>query len=228
MEKGKTCRVLMIGNSYTYFNSLWDILADAASNIGYDFRVDQVTKGGYLLAQHADPKDVCGAQIELLLSSNMYDFVFLQDNSLCPVLDHERFVSGATKLNDRIQVNGAKTVLYQTWARKPGSPTLVQHKLTVEGMNKALETAYTRLGKELNAAVSPVGSVFFRMATDHPEIELYDPDMTHPSLAGSYLAAICHLVTLTGVDPSKITFDAGLDPVTAKTIRQSVADVINR
>mgnify|MGYP002518074687 CR=1 FL=1 len=39
----------------------------------------------------------------------------------------------------------------------------------------------------------------------HPEIELYDPDLTHPSYAGSCLAAMTHYRTLFGQVPADLS-----------------------
>ena len=222
LDKTKEYRVLMIGNSYTYYNDLWDMVRDAAASAGYTFTVDHVTQGGYYLDQHANPEDQFGAEIEAKLAENKYDYVFLQEQSTNAILNYDRFAAGAKALDDKVKENGAETVLYETWARKEGCVTLTNYGWTVAGMTVDMMAAYERLGEELGATVSPVGAVFYNVVTTYPAIELYDPDGSHPSLAGSYAAALCHVVTLTGVNVDSITYDAGLDAETVAAIKQAV------
>ena len=46
--------VLFIGNSYTYYNSLWTIFRGLASKAGYKVTVSSITSGGYTLEKFAD------------------------------------------------------------------------------------------------------------------------------------------------------------------------------
>lgn len=50
-------------------------------------------------------------------------------------------------------------------------------------------------------AVSAVGPAFLDVYTNHPEINLYNADNSHPSVAGSYLAALCHYAAIYGLSP---------------------------
>ena len=47
----------------------------------------------------------------------------------------------------------------------------------------------------------PVGQAFGQMRALHPEIELYNPDGSHPSPAGTYLAACLFLAKVSGHSP---------------------------
>ena len=109
-----------------------------ASENGFECDVDSVTRGGYWLTQHADLSDECGKRADELLSEKKYDFVILQDNSMATVKDPERFLKGASQLCEKIRKNGAKTVLYQTWGRKEGSPILNDISMTSEEMSLAV------------------------------------------------------------------------------------------
>ena len=89
-----------------------------------------------------------------------------------------------------------------------------------------LAQAYRKVGTELGAEISPVGTAFAHVLVAHPEIELYDPDMTHPSLAGSYLAALCHFTAAYGESPLDIPFTAGLEAQTAAILQQAAHDIL--
>jgi len=55
-----------------------------------------------------------------------------------------------------------------------------------------------------------------------PELELYQPDKRHPSLAGTYLAASTVYATVFGKSPVGLSYTAGLDPELAAFL-QAVA-----
>ena len=70
--------------------------------------------------------------------------------------------------------------------------------------NFTIDTAPTvEVVEELGAELSPVGECFYEVYEKHPEIELYDPDGSHPSYTGSAFAAICHYCTVFGELPKK-------------------------
>src|SRR5262245_8464788 len=89
-----------------------------------------------------------------------------------------------------IKTAGAKTVLYMTWARQHAPAT-----------QKALTDAYTAIGRELAATVVPVGTAWQQFLRRHDRPALYDKDGSHPSPAGSYLAACVFLATLFRISP---------------------------
>ena len=57
-------------------------------------------------------------------------------------------------------------------------------------------------------------------------LDLYDEDLTHPSRAGTYLAALCHFATVMGEDPVTVTFNGGLSAAEATVLKQVASDVI--
>ena len=54
------------------------------------------------------------------------------------------------------------------------------------------------------------GELFYEVNTNHEEIELYDPDKSHPSYAGSFLAAITLFTKVFNEKPSVVTFNGKL------------------
>ncbi len=87
--------------------------------------------------------------------------------------------------DESIKRAGSKTVLYMTWAR--------QHTPQAQ---QSIADAYNTIGKELGAIVVPVGLAWQHFLSEHDKPELYDRDQSHPTLAGSYLAACVFLATL--------------------------------
>ncbi len=226
IAKDQSYRVLFVGNSYTYYNDLWDLFTQAGESLGYTITADHVTQGGYYLDQYLNKKDEFGIQLMQCFSKNTYDAVFIQEQSTNAIQNYERFEDGVKGLDEMIRANGAKTILYQTWGRQENSPTLYALNLTNKSMTEGLIAAYDKAAAAIDAPVSPVGAAFYDVYTTHEEIELYDPDTSHPSLAGSYLSAMCHLAAFTGADVRKVTFDGGVDAEAATVLREAAYNAV--
>lgn len=56
-------------------------------------------------------------------------------------------------------------------------------------MTGSLGEQYTLAGNANDALVIPAGLAFAKALVKRPDIELYEADKRHPSLAGTYLAA---------------------------------------
>ena len=216
-------RVLFIGNSYTYFNNLWDIFFAVSKGEGYELETASVTQGGYTLQQMADVTNSFGARVDNLLKTQKYDAVFLQEQSLTPATSPASFYDAVRALDEKVTANGAKGILYQTWARKAGSAELGAYGLTHESMTMKLAASYEAIAEECGMFLSPVGSAFYDVAKNHPEINLYNSDYSHPSPAGSYLAALCHYATVYGKSPVGVSYVCGVNTLEAAEILQQAA-----
>lgn len=200
-DNNKPLNILFIGNSYTYYNELWNIFKDISISQGFDVKVDQVTNGGWSLAQMNDENDTYGAKVKLKLQTNKYDFVFLQEMSMRPANEPALFYDSVRSLSKKIKDTGATPILYATWGRKAGNSALAVNNLTDYSMYQKVISAYKAIGEELNIKVSYVGTAFYDVYKNNPAIDIYDEDKTHPSLYGSYLAGMVHYATLFGLSP---------------------------
>lgn len=211
-------RILWIGNSYTYYNDLPAAFAALAAENGRAVTPFSVTKGGYKLYRYLDPADECAPRLDEALSSDRYDAVFLQEQSLLPVLDYEAFLDGVTRLSARLKDKADRVVLYETWGRKEGSLALEEHGLTRDSMTAGLSDAYARAAKSVGAEVAPVGQAFLSFGRRYPEIELYNADRTHPSKNGTALAAVVQYRTLFSEFPTAFA-SLALDTETEAALR---------
>ena len=221
LDRGKSYSILFIGNSYTYYNDMPSALfAPMAEAEGYDVSVDAITKGAHTLAKFADPTDEYGAKVEAALTGDVkYDFVILQEQSVRPAgEDKEAFYAAVRNLAARIRATGAEPVLYATWGRKTGSSTLATYGWTNESMTYRLAAGYEAIGKELSIPVIHAGLAFRDVYTNYGEIELYNPDLSHPSYAGSYLAAAALFGGIFGVKPSETAYKDGLTAQAAEIL----------
>ena len=226
-----TLTVLFVGNSYTYFNSMPSmIFSEIADAAGYEPYVFSVTAGGHNLYQHADPKDVCGLQVAGHLREKndyMFDYVVLQEQSMRPASnDLATFYDAVRDLAGRTKAIHATPVLYSTWGRHSSSDYLTQAGLTNETMTWKLAASYAAIGQELDIPVGFVGLAFYEVYTGDSGIELYDPDFTHPSYAGSYLAAMTLFAKMTGLDPTTVDFNGDLSAADAAVLKQAAKNAV--
>src|SRR6476646_11530308 len=180
-------RILFIGNSYTSRNQMPRLLAALAAAGEPPRRVafDLVFAGGASLKRHWN----AGIAQELLAKQS-WNYVVLQEQSTLPVKNPGRYHENVRLFAPEIARRGAKTALYLTWARQKAPET--QDRIT-----RAVE----EIAAEIGAVVVPVGPAWHAAMARHIDIELYTEAGSHPTAAGSYLAACIFLVRLFGRAP---------------------------
>ena len=219
-------RVLWIGNSYTYVNDLPSLLRQLALSGGDSLIMDSNTIGGYTFANHAS-----NAVTLQKLALNTNDFVILQaqsqEPSFPPTQVETQTFPYAHQLDSLVHAGSAcaKTVFYMTWGRKygdtqncPNYPPLC----TFEGMNDRLRWAYKQMADENEALMSPVGMAWKASWEADSTINLWSSDNSHPSLAGSYLAACVFYATILQKNPVGLSYTAGI-PASQATFLQQIA-----
>jgi hypothetical protein len=180
-------RILFVGNSFTARNDLPGLLTGLAAARGKVIEHRLISVGGASLRTHWN-----AGEAEKEIRKGKYDYVVLQEQSTLPVKNAKRMHENIRLFDEVIKEAGAKTVLYLTWARQHAPES-----------QQAITEAYTSIGKELGATVVPVGVVWQKFLAKHEQPVLYDRDGSHPSLAGSFLAACVFLSVLLDQEPSK-------------------------
>lgn len=196
-------KILFVGNSYTYYNDMPTLFSRLCGCNGKQAQVFSVTCGGRKLHENLDPHDVTTRQLDAVVAQNAMDVCILQEHSILPLLDFPRFSANIDALMEKL--GPMRYVLYQTWGRKAGSEFLAEHRMTTRTMTNGLQRAYGTVAASRGLGCSPVGLCFLSVYENHPDIELYDPDLTHPSYAGSCLAALTHFRTLFGCNPTDLS-----------------------
>ncbi len=185
-------RVLFLGNSYTYYNDMPAMLMNIANATpGRRLETKMVTRGGATLSE---VWSLTNALDEV--RGGGWDYIVLQEQSTLG----QNYVEGRWGVNDpagflrwsrfwkaEIDRVNAKPIVYLTWGRK-------QFPEFQTGLNYA----YSEVAREIGATLCPAGLAWQRVRETAPEIELFDPDATHPSPIGSWLTACVFLEVLTG------------------------------
>lgn len=226
----QTKKVLFIGNSYTSYNNLPKMVADAAKTTGDTLIYDSQTVGGYSLKVHSQ-----NATVYSKMRSNTWDFVTIQAQSQEPSFGLNQVRTEtfpyAKILADSIRSTNscAKPLFYMTWGRKNGDPQncqFVSWLCTYEGMDDSLASRYIYMANVNEGMISPVGRVWRYIRSNNPTIELYDTDGSHPSAAGSYIAMCAFYTTIFHKDPTAITFNYTIKAADAKIIRAAAKLIV--
>lgn len=224
-----TKKVLFIGNSYTYVNDLPGTVRTLALGCGDTLNFEQSTPGGCTFQNH-----LSNATTTSLIAQGGWDNVVLQEQSQLPSFPIGQVQSEcfpyAQQLCDLIRNStpDAEIVFYMTWGRKNGDASNCANYpplCTYEGMDSLLYWRYLQMAEDNHATVSPVGRVWHVLRDNHPEIELYSSDESHPSVAGTYAAAVTFYTILFKKSPACISNDLTLGAA-AQAIRETVATVV--
>jgi hypothetical protein len=184
-SSGTPLKVLFIGNSFTARNDLPGLIASlaAARNKSMEHRL--ISSGGASLRTHWN----AGGALKSI-NEGGYDHVVLQEQSTLPIKNAKRMGENVRLFDAAIKEAGAKTILYMTWARQHAPET-----------QQAITDAYAGIGRELAATVVPVGTAWQRFLSRYDHPALHDRDQSHPTAAGSYLAACVFLAVLFKENP---------------------------
>jgi len=215
--------ILFIGNSYLYYgDSLHNHFKRMVEEHLVDYNgaasVKSATIGGARLKHHDVERLIKPKEIS---SIKKFDLIILQGGSSEPLTEENRkeFSYYAKKHVESIQLSGSKAALYMTHAFvKP-------HKDFEANQIKIINDIYTKVGKDNNALVIPVGLAFDIAYNEFPGIKLHHDDGTHPNLQGTYLAACTVFASIYGKSPIGLEYDYyGAISEKDKILLQQIAD----
>ena len=227
--KQDSLRLLFIGNSYTYYNDLPQMVYEIAKTQKKKLAVRSITKGGERLRGHLKNEKVRKA-----LTDEHWDFVVLQEQSSDPARQSETVIANvypaARELDSLIHVGSpeAKTIFYMTWGHKYGSTHKIENYplvYTYEGMQERIKTTYLEMTYRNNATCAPVGMAWQRVREERADYQLYNQDLSHPSPLGTYLAANVIYTTLFPAQ-YQTSYTAGFETEKAEYIQQVAQETV--
>jgi hypothetical protein len=148
------------------------------------------TVGAAHLGEHW--RGLRGLRSKEIISQKKYDIVVIQDNSMWPIEHKDSLLLYGAMFCDFIQKQGAKPYLYTTWARQKTPET-----------QPVITQAYQELSTKTAAVRVPVGDAWQLVREQHPEMNLFFPDGSHPSNLGTFLIALSFIKKITGQLPAK-------------------------
>lgn len=222
--------LLLLGNSYTEFHQL-DVIVAALFDEGQgrSHSARRLTAGGLTFTGHLERVEG-GASgpgpawaEELGAEPQAHGWVLLQEQSQIPGFPTTEATwvdsrAAAVGLDAAVAAHEAQTVFFLTWGRRQGDPDNASLYPDFETMQARLTDGYLAYVAATSTPtrptwVAPVGQAF-ALAHEQTAAEtgdaldpsglfwgLYDSDGSHPSPAGSYLAACVIYATITGDSP---------------------------
>lgn len=183
-QESDTLRVLFVGNSFTFYWNLPQVVQAMAETQKFPLRSAQSTASGASWAHHW--KGERGLDSKARIQSGKWDIVVLQNHSTSAIDDTAAFREYGVKFAALIRETGATPLLFQTWAYD--SNPLQQPAIT---------KGYTALARSLGSSYVPVGEIWDKARFLRPDLELYSDDK-HPSPDATYLIALAFLKALSG------------------------------
>lgn len=239
-------RVLFFGNSYTALNGLPAMVGELLLSSGVLApHIGSYLQGGYRLEQHSVDAAGLGLLRQGADDGRPWDVIVVQEQSLLSAAaaskdDARRIMNGglagivatARGINPEVLV-----VDFQVWARhqrlweKKSDEAL----FTGASASQALDYIRTANVSAVTAAreqslgaqilISPVGDFWAQSLKAHPNLSLHAEDGSHPTVAGSYLAALVIAGSIGGRSViEKATWNGVCPPDDAARLRKLVLD----
>jgi hypothetical protein len=179
-------RVLFIGNSLTYSNdlpALVEALAKVSGQKPLAYR--EVAVANYSLEDHWNQGEARRA-----IANGGWDVVILQQGPSASAEGRRSLLEYSRRFAQEIRSAGASPALYMVW---PASHRQSDFDGVIE--------SYTQAARGVEALLLPAGEAWLAAWKRDPGLALYSPDGLHPTVAGSYLAALIIYERLYGRSP---------------------------
>ena len=208
----KQVRIAMIGNSKTHTSngSVYDTFVKVMKNGGFDADIKKSTVGGTSLVEKArgkivntassDKKDKNLKAAKKVITSNTFDTAILQEQTAA-TYNGKYYKTGVSEIRKLLMKNNDNVKIYlrQSWYfRSSFKKGTSSEQLTA---NKNAEN----IAKAYNLTVIKDGSAFLKYYQNTKDTKIFR-DNTHGTNEGVYLAATCIYKTITGQDPTKLTY----------------------
>jgi hypothetical protein len=189
-SQNKKIRVLFVGNSFTYYNNLPQVVSAMAKSQDVIIDTKHSTVGGSSLENHW--KSERGTQTRIMLELEKWDYVVFNNHSLSAINSPEKFLDYSKKFADLVRSKGAEPIFMMTWAYK-SNPLMLPE----------IEKLHKELCEQTNTNFIPGGPLFASSLKYRADIELFHDDI-HPSSNGTYLLGLAFYKYFTGKSVSTI------------------------
>ncbi len=117
------------------------------------------------------------------------------------------------------------------WAKKYGGQHCINTYCSLDfdnfsHMQDSLTSEYLKLSDSISSITAPTGVAWQYSIENGDPIELFDPDSSHPSLAGHYLTACVYYAVMFKKSPEGIQYFGGLNHTQALYLQQIADEVV--
>ncbi len=166
-------RALFVGNSLTEGNELPLIVEALSSAGGHPIFVESITYGGVALEDH------WGLRTQDRIAAGGWRWVVLQQGPSSLLSSRVNLREWTRRFDTVIRQAGGVTALYMVWpesARRSAFPDV--------------SASYRLAAQDVDGILLPAGDAWLAAWRLEASLSLYGPDGFHPTVAGSYLAAL--------------------------------------
>ena len=213
---GEGRRILFVGNSLTYVNDLPGIVQALADSAGGDrLAVETVAGPDMALVDHWN-----AGTARREIARGGWGLVVLQQGPSSVEANRDSLRIFARRFAAEIAKVGARPALYSVW------PTSGRQ----QDFPRAIES-YTLAASDVSGLLFPVASAWLAAWQRDATLQLYAADGLHPTVAGSYLAALVMYAKILNRSPvglpARLRLRSGaviaIDPPTAAVLQQVAA-----
>jgi hypothetical protein len=208
---GPGLHVLFVGNSLTYVNDLPGIL-EALADAGGHPRLETRTVA---FPDHSLEDHWGNGQAVRQIEAGGWHFVVLQQGPSSVEANRQNLIEYAQRFAGKIRQAGGRPALYMVW---PSAGRRGDFERASESYRLAAEAT--------DGLLFAVGDAWRAAWNRDPQLALYAPDGLHPSVAGSYLAALVMYAVLYEATPVGLPAQLTLRDGTALGVPQQVADLL--
>lgn len=180
-------RILLVGNSLTYFNDLPSMVRGLAESANLTWDVHSVTIGGASLDDH-----IANGTAPRLLADEDWDFVVLQQGPSTLAESRINLRQGTAAFRPLIEKAGGRVALYEVWPDSTWSATRF-----VADFDRVRDS-YALAAGDVDGLFLPAGEAWRTAWASYPQFRFYGADGFHPTAEGSYLAALTIVAGLSG------------------------------
>lgn len=178
-------RVLFVGNSLTYVNDLPGMVAAFAAADGRSFAQGSVAFPSFSLEDH------WYGGIADVIAVEAADVVVLQQGPSSLPANQVYLREWTERLAPGIRDAGGTPALLMVWPEEARLDAF-----------DAVRDSYAGAAEAVAGIFIPAGQTWRAGWTVDPELDFYGPDRFHPSVLGTYAAALTVYAVLYGVDPA--------------------------
>jgi hypothetical protein len=208
---GAGARVLFLGNSLTEFNNLPSLVRSLSAAAGLNWVVEAQTVGGGALEDHWNR----GTAVPRIQSGN-WDVVVLQQGPSALPESRVNLRQWTVRFNNVIQEAGGRSALYMVW---PMTDRFSDYD--------RVRDSYALAARDVSGYFLPAGESWRAAWRVAPSLALYGGDGFHPTLAGSYAAALTIFGALSGHSLDGLPAPPGVDAQTAELLHRSAQQAID-
>lgn len=205
-------RVLFIGNSLTQVNDVPGMVRTLAAAAGLGWFVDVQLSGGASLQDQWER-----GQVQTKIRGSHWDAVVLQQGPSSLAESRANLREWTGTYDELVRQSGGQSALYMVWPERSRFAWFDR-----------VRDSYALAARDVDGWFLPAGQAWRAAWEDEPELPLYGGDGFHPTVAGSWAAALTLFGGLSAHSLAGLPAPVGMDSSTAERLRQAAAEALER